>query len=1122
MSFNVKSDTKKITSKFWFVLGISLLCVLALSICLVVSFKNFSKTNTLSTDGEVINLTNQSLFNSSGWNKETIDRLNKATGAYGDNVALGNSNGVTGVVLSLGGYTWQVVYRENGVLTLLMVDGLKLSKEQVGNVTVDAITQYLNNKFYPEFLKSVNFESFDSQIVPSGSLKLSYQLNDMQNISLTTSQGQEIIDNNIVSGLKVWLPSAFEIGGYVIGENASVNRVNSFNTDVVNNVKVASGLWNVSSAFRSSNNAIIRSSTNNDELLCINKDGLVVKKSEDHFEIRPAINLMLPENASLENVISNQPKMAISGAGTETSPYLISTALDLVQLSKNVLEGDSYANKYVKLANDIDLSGITMWTPIGLYNNGVDSKPFSGTFDGNGFKILHASSANSGLVGVFGYVNGGTIKNVAITATNWKSGGNYAGGLVSVMENGATLSVSYNNSSVSGKQCAGGLVGAVNLTSSVPCVVEDVYNTGAVAGIQYAAGILGTAANVNLARCYNIGSVNKACDIVGNVVASVNIENAYYSDTSIQNVGTKTANINALRDVNTFNGFVFYGDQTPSGVWFKSNVVNDGFPTLKIFVKSVDVKLFSNIAQAGDYYVTLNGSSSKFKSVTAALGANATFTVETNTGYRFLGWYVAVMGISGQPVINSSEAVIYNTSAVFNQTLTDYVYLEARFVKTYVVGVTSLFSDFSLSYSNSNAVSVTPAAVNNEYDKDTTIIIVVSKTIPELEFLGIGYKTSSAATTYTSIGKDVSNEFGYWSSVNETEDDITYVLVAGNSVAFTTDEFDIQVQFERKLNLNLCVTTDGEDNFPSAVVQFGTNGTTLTASTVANFASFNYNVAGGLILSVDLSNSMLNGAPLYVLDDWTFRYGEQETTLDDSTTNIVISNFISSAQSANDLIYNVYLTANFSLNTFEISASAVFSGQKETADNANADLCTGILLELGSGASVTEITQNRTSMVVAQKSNITICFVPNYAYGYNFMSLSIDGTTVTPTVNANGIYYYDYVMQPKNVQVVITINYVNINITNTVALHNNDAYSPLSEGITVSPTSFANANYYTNISSLGVSVSTTGNLHMCYGLESVQVSFDGQTYLTLRTFENVQAQTIYALFENNTLVSFIY
>lgn len=72
------------------------------------------------------------------------------------------------------------------------------------------------------------------------------------------------------------------------------------------------------------------------------------------------------------------------GNGTQESPFEISTAEQLYNFSGFVNSGNSLKNKYVELTNDIDMSSIKNFKPIGFE---VNPFQFKGIFNGNGYAI---------------------------------------------------------------------------------------------------------------------------------------------------------------------------------------------------------------------------------------------------------------------------------------------------------------------------------------------------------------------------------------------------------------------------------------------------------------------------------------------------------------------------------------------------------------------------------------------------------------------------------------------------------------------------------------------------------------------------------------------------------------
>lgn len=131
--------------------------------------------------------------------------------------------------------------------------------------------------------------------------------------------------------------------------------------------------------------------------------------------------------------------------------YLISSAEDLCNLSEYVNAGNDCDEKIFKLANDIDLSSVENFTPIGTYDN-----DFAGTFDGDGKTISNLKIVGENYVGLFGCVDeDGTIQNVHLNDTII-SGNIIVGSLIG-RNDGYIKNCSFSGS-VRGKYGVGGLV----------------------------------------------------------------------------------------------------------------------------------------------------------------------------------------------------------------------------------------------------------------------------------------------------------------------------------------------------------------------------------------------------------------------------------------------------------------------------------------------------------------------------------------------------------------------------------------------------------------------------------------------------------------------------------------
>lgn len=99
-----------------------------------------------------------------------------------------------------------------------------------------------------------------------------------------------------------------------------------------------------------------------------------------------------------------------SGAGTEESPYLVSSEEHLIQLSADVRAGLEYEDVWFEMTQDIDFLGQTL-LPIG-----TEEYPFGGTFNGAGYSISNVviDSTSSLTLGLFGATDGATIKNLGV------------------------------------------------------------------------------------------------------------------------------------------------------------------------------------------------------------------------------------------------------------------------------------------------------------------------------------------------------------------------------------------------------------------------------------------------------------------------------------------------------------------------------------------------------------------------------------------------------------------------------------------------------------------------------------------------------------------------------------
>lgn len=233
--------------------------------------------------------------------------------------------------------------------------------------------------------------------------------------------------------------------------------------------------------------------------------------------------------------ITGTPALA-TGSGTETDPYRIGTAEGL-KLFHDIVNGENgrvqNTAACATLIADIVLNDGT-FDEDGNYTpgpNGADTptewtfigcdydEAYSGTFDGAGHTIqgVYCNDQIKGRAGLFGYVNGATIKDIKVTGYIKTYG--LAGGIAAYIRGGTSITDCVNAATVIAgdtrgySPSAGGIVGCSEREQQNQ--ITDCINTGTVKVIvpdgdySSAGGILGQAVNSTLiSNCSNFGTVS--------------------------------------------------------------------------------------------------------------------------------------------------------------------------------------------------------------------------------------------------------------------------------------------------------------------------------------------------------------------------------------------------------------------------------------------------------------------------------------------------------------------------------------------------------------------------------------------------------------------------------------
>ena len=250
---------------------------------------------------------------------------------------------------------------------------------------------------------------------------------------------------------------------------------------------------------------------------------------------------------------------------------------DLVDLSFEVNEGDSYASKNVALTNSLDFKEdssyrnpnipytrngveidlnkdgsvqtvkeeLTLLGGIGFTPVGDADNAFSGSFYGQGYEIknIYINSDELRYAGLFGVTDGAVIRDLGVSGNISVSGNRFIGGIAGRINN--TQIINCNNKVNLNSQFIGGIAGQLYHNNTISYCSNSIDLKGNnVAGI--AERITGN--NNKISNCYNTGNFTSryAGGIIdGNNGTSNVIENCYNKGniTDVQKTGVEVGGI---------------------------------------------------------------------------------------------------------------------------------------------------------------------------------------------------------------------------------------------------------------------------------------------------------------------------------------------------------------------------------------------------------------------------------------------------------------------------------------------------------------------------------------------------------------------------------------------------
>ena len=198
----------------------------------------------------------------------------------------------------------------------------------------------------------------------------------------------------------------------------------------------------------------------------------------------------------------------------------IATVADLRGIG---IDTDKPMNGSYVLLNDIDLSGVTDWVPIGMNTGhafsgaGKTLTNFAGTFDGQKHAIKNLTYTFDGTYtgafttdeltgGIFGRISG-TVKNLELK--NLKITGNCAGALTAALAPSTIDNVSVIGCTISGGSEVGGVSGRTNNNNQVVknCYIDQTTKISGGTKVGGFVGNIGQAIALNLTNCYMAATV---------------------------------------------------------------------------------------------------------------------------------------------------------------------------------------------------------------------------------------------------------------------------------------------------------------------------------------------------------------------------------------------------------------------------------------------------------------------------------------------------------------------------------------------------------------------------------------------------------------------------------------
>ena len=474
-----------------------------------------------------------------------------------------------------------------------------------------------------------------------------------------------------------------------------------------------------------------------------------MKKYINFFVLCMGVMLLFNNKVFATEITNEQllPDCSWYGDGS-ASEYIVSDVEDLLGFA-SIVNGhasgdtlkDSFKNKTIVLNSNVDLTDVT-WIPIGSSNysndpSNVTTKMFEGTFDGGNCVIKGLNATNyipevtdigegEYSFGFFGYVHGGSIKNINFSDVNiicnekdvdgttvYGAGvatliGQYVpgNGVTSVIENCHVLS-----GVVEASNNMGGLIGYCKIfgeSIEIDLNIKRCTNSATViAEARDAGGIMGlfqNAANhtgsVKFENCINFGNVTTedggGSSCAAGILARDNSSNSrtfkiYFvnciNEGKITVIGQNSAEVHASGIGNVYYGSGSYliaknctnsGDTVVEGT--PSDIFADGiFAFVPTRTQSICFNLGTVVRTDEKVRITYDSNGAEFLTTYKDFAKNTEVTISNTTavptrvGYTFLGWNTKSDGTGtfykdGEKITLIDSIILYAQWGKMNET----------------------------------------------------------------------------------------------------------------------------------------------------------------------------------------------------------------------------------------------------------------------------------------------------------------------------------------------------------------------------------------------------------------------------------------------------------------------